>query len=153
MNNISSNSAIVEHARSGKRHETRDKALVAISRHAGSTSSEIAEYVLSGDGQKCDGLAVIDIVRAGVRVASVQKRVSDLVKLGYIVESSKRKCRVTGHVVAVYEIAEAGRLYLQGAGVSVPRSRSAVDRAAAPAEVKRSDVGRSALSGLRSSLG
>ena len=116
-----SNSAIVEQARSGKRYEIRDKALVSISRQTSCTSSEIAMNVLAVEGVQSSDLSILDVVRISVRVASIQKRVSDLLKLNYIRESSRRVCKVTNYSASVYVITQSGQQYLNKKGMAPKR--------------------------------
>lgn len=123
-----SNSAVIEHARSGKRYEIRDKALQSIARHASATSSEIAVNVLLAEGieARLSEMNMIEAVRLAIRVASIQKRVSDLLKLGYIYELSHRVCQVTSYTASTYTVTDKGMEYLNNKGIATTRTQPAM---------------------------
>ena len=142
-----SSSAIIEHARSGKRYEIRDKALQSIASNASATSCEVAVNILNAEGVQgqLPNMPLIEVVRIAVRVASIQKRVSDLLKLGYIHEDDHRVCKVTKYGASAYAVTEKGFEYLRAKGIKsvikTPSSRignlpSLHDAAASTAALK-----------------
>lgn len=157
-----SSSAIIEQSRNGKRFELRDQVLQMVVMFPSCTGKEVAVHVLRirGVESRLHSMDLIGLVRASVVVASVQKRLNDLVKLNYVVMSSRRECEITQYASSEYVISSAGSDYLSGKGIKQGRVAKAITspdvidgEAIKLSEPPSKSAGRSALSGLRSSLG
>jgi len=146
-----STSAIVEHGRSGARQMLRDQVLVAFSSNPDVTGNELAVCMLGADGviAKLPSFGVDDLVKISMRVASIQKRVSDLASLDYIEVIEPRECRISKHVVNVYRVSAKGREYLARKGVV---SRKAVKRESAVDKAVSRESAKSRFAGLHSAL-
>ena len=120
-----SSSAIIEQSRSGKRYELRDQVLQAVAMFPDCTSHEVAIHVLKvrGMDRRLHSMVMIDLVRAAVVVASVQKRMTDLLKLNYVEVASRRECEVTSYASSVYVVSATGNDYLASKGHRRGRTR------------------------------
>lgn len=146
-----SNQAIVEYGRSGHRQLLRDEVLIAFSNHPDVTGNELAVCMLKADGviAKLQAFTVDDLVKVSVRVASIQKRVSDLAALAYIECIKPRECRISKHVVNVYRVSAKGREYLAKKGVVAARN---MKQAMVNPAVSSKDVSRMRFADLKSAL-
>jgi len=102
-------------------------------------------------------VAVKGLMVNGAQVASASKRAHDLSRrdVGFLIETGKRKCCESGHDAMTFKISQTGLEYLKSKAIPF-RLAGAVDVAETvpePQQPSSKSAGRSALSGLRSSLG
>ena len=123
-----SSSAIVEQSRSGKRYKLRDQVLQSLAMFPDCTGHEVAIHVLKVRGldKRLHSMVMIDLVRAAVVVASVQKRMTDLLKLNYVEVASRRECEVTSYTSSVYVVSATGNDYLASKGMRKGRTSQAI---------------------------
>jgi len=118
----------------------RDQVLAKFAAMPKATASEVA----------IKGLMVM-----GTQVASVSKRAHDLSRrdVGFLIETGKRECVESGHDAMTFKISQSGIEYLQSKGIGYRLAGEVTPPAAKQEQPPSKSTGRSALSGLRSSLG